>query len=334
MSTGTTERFVSVSAKDEAAKWAARSLSGEMTDEEKAALDEWLNADPRHQESFDAYIETALVATEAADASAEDALFEDLEQFAEKRRSRRRWLAAAPAIAASAAAAAIFFSVTMNSADSPSRYAALHGEMVEINLADGSLVTLNTDTEIDVRVDAQQRTVRLLKGEALFDITRDTKRPFVVASKRAQATVLGTRFNVYEKADETIISVLSGVVEVDAAGSAEMQQPVTLISGREVSVGGAGDRINVRDFDPDAVISWRRGLAYYENEPLAAVVEDLNRYFHRQLVIGDSELNDIPVTGSFDLKDQSAAVEALRLAFSLEVEDQDASRIVFLPDEN
>lgn len=333
MSTDRTET-VPAAARDEAAKWAARCLSGDMTDREQTLLDEWLQADPRHQESFDAYMEAGFVASEAADAMAEDVLQRDLERFAAERRSRRLWLMAAPAMAASVAAA-IVFSIVMIPESSPSRYAAQRGEVVDVNLDDGSLVTLNTNTEIEARFDDRRRVVRLLKGEALFDVARDAERPFVVISKRAEATVLGTRFNVYDKAEETVISVLSGVVEVDPAEPAQQKRaPVTLISGREISVSDAGDRISVRAFEPDTVVSWRRGLATYENEPLAAVIDDLNRYYPRRLVIGDSALNDMPVTGSFDLKDQSSAVEALRIAFSLKVEEQGASRIVLSPDEN
>lgn len=319
---------------DSAARWAARTLSGNMKPEEKTALEGWLEADVRHRQAFDGFIEITELASEAHDAAAAGALERELEAFAHDRSSRWSWLVAAPAMAASIAAAALFFGAMTNSQPTPERYATARGETAVITLKDGSAVSLNTDSVLEVSFSNQERSVLLARGEALFDVIRDVKRPFVVLSETAEARVLGTRFNVNATGERTIVSVLSGVVEVNAAKKSAHRAAdlaVTLIAGQETVFTPDGDRKDVRSFNPDAVTSWLRGKAVYENQPLSAVIADLNRYYTAEFVLGDDSLDDIPVTGGFDLKNQAITVEALEIALSIRAEKNAAGQIVLLP---
>ena len=321
---------------DSAARWAARTLSGIMEPHEKTALEGWLAADPRHQQAFDSYIEISELASEAHDASAAAALERELEAFAHERSSRWSWLVAAPAMAASIAAAALFFGVMTNAQPQPERYATVRGETAVITLKDGSAVSLNTDSVLEVSFSNDERRVSLGRGEALFDVARDAERPFIVSSPTAEARVLGTRFNVRATSRKTIVSVLSGVVEVDsvststsAGGATDIA--ATLIAGQEIVVTPESNSKNVRGFNPDAVTSWLRGKAVYENQPLSAVIADLNRYYTAEFVLGDDSLDNIPVTGGFDLKDQAITVEALEIALSIRARKTASGQIILLP---
>lgn len=320
---------------DEAARWAARKLSGAMSPEEEAALEAWLGGNPYHREAYDGYMEIADLAAEAGDLVAGAALERDLEHFANQRSSRVSWFAAAPAMAASIAAAALFFNAVMTSRIEPERYVTARGETLEVALVDGSVVSLNTDSALEVRFSKGERFVTLDRGEALFDVARNTERPFVVASDGAEVRVLGTRFNVHAQAEETIVSVLSGVVEVGASkkNTDAPSETITLIAGQEAAIDQSGAAAQVHSFNPDAVTAWRRGVAYYENAPLSSVIADLNRYYAHELVIGDAQLADIPVTGGFDLKNQSVAVKALTVALTLRAEEDATGKIILSPNE-
>jgi len=323
---------------DEAAAWAARTLSGEMSRAEQHALDAWLADDARNRQAYQKYVDVIALADRVDTASAENSLQRDLENFTKTHNSKIVWRVAAPALAASLAGIALFFGAFTNTAPDNLHYATMRGETRVVTLSDGSSVSLNTNSQIEVIYSRENRQVRLVGGEALFDITRDRDRPFTVSSKNADAVVVGTRFNVHATSDETIVSVLSGVVEVDAAQNKPDQGPssrtaVTLIAGQEVSVDETGAHEAVRSFNPDAVTSWRRGEAYYENEPLSAVIADLNRYYTIELILGNDDIGDIPVTGRFDLKDQAVTVEALSVALSLHAEKTALGTLVFLPNE-
>lgn len=314
---------------DQAAAWAARTMSGSMTKEEENALEAWLLADQRHRIAYDEYMHISERASIAADVTAEESLENELESLAAASSARQKWYVAVPALAASVAAVAFLVNIILVPSESYLTYATMRGENKTVDLADGTMIALNTNTEIEVLIDANQRSVRLIKGEALFDVARDPKRRFVVTSETAQTSVLGTRFNFYEKPGGTIVSVLSGVVEV---GSAENDStPVTLIAGQEVAITQA--RPEIREFQPNSVTSWQRGLSYHENAPLSQVVADLNRYFDTELVIGDGALNDIPVTGGFDVRDQAVAIESLNIALSLRAEETSTNKVVLFSDE-
>ncbi len=316
---------------DKAAAWAARTMSGSITQEEERALEAWLLADQRHRIAYEEYMHISERATIAADITAEESLEKELENLASKQSVQRKWFVAVPALAASFAAVAFLVSIVLGPTDTYSTYVTARGESKNIDLADGTVIALNTNTEIQVLLDSKQRSVHLVKGEALFDVARDPKRRFVVTSETAQTSVLGTRFNFYEKPGGTVVSVLSGVVEVsDAERGAP---PVTLIAGQEIAIRANDSRREVRQFRPDTVTSWRRGLAFHENEPLSKVVADLNRYFQSELVVGDTALNDIPVTGGFDVTDQAVAIESLAIALSLRTEHTNSNQVVLYPNE-
>lgn len=319
---------------DDAARWAARTLSGNMEPAEKSDLERWLMADSRHQHAFDSYREITELASEAHDASAASVLERELVEFASERSSRWSWLIAAPAMAASIAAAALFFGAMTNWQPRSDRYVTARGETEVVTLTDGSTISLNTNSLLEVSLSNNERFVSLLRGEALFDVVRDADRPFVVASTAAEARVLGTRFNVRATDEATVVSVLSGVVEVDAVKEnlrRTADTAVTLIAGQETTVSPQSTGKDVRSFNPDAVTSWLRGTAVYENQPLSAVISDLNRYYTTQFVLGDESLGDIPVTGGFDLRDQAITMEALEIALSLRAEKNSFGQIVLLP---
>ncbi|QJI45625.1 FecR family protein [Pseudomonas sp. ADAK2] len=185
-------------------------------------------------------------------------------------------------------------------------YATGTGETRRVELADGSTLQLNTDTAIQIRMSAGERQVRLLRGEAWFEVTKDAARPFVVASGEGWVKVVGTQFSVARRTDETRVQVAEGRVEV-SAGSGE---PVYLEPGRAVEY-RSRQLTTVHGFDPAAGFAWRQRQLVFRQQPLAEVVDELNRYWPgRTLVLGD-DLRERQVSGVFDIDKPDAVVKAL-----------------------
>ena len=324
-----------IDTEDAAARWCARVLSGDMTDTEKAELDAWLGCSPTHREAFEEFMEISDMAADAGAEMAARTLEADLRNEAEKGLSRRTWLVAAPALAASVAGAALFFNVATQTPISPQKFATVRGEVREVVLEDGSKVALNTQSQIEVRYSDGERFVELKSGEAIFDVVRDTDRPFVVATGGVEARVLGTRFNVDATSRDRSVSVLSGIVQVAASAvqNAGIENSVTLIAGQRADVTAEAGEISVSQFNPDVVTSWQRGYAVFENTPLRDVVAELNRHYSAEIVFGASEIGDIPVTGKFNLTDQATTVSALELALSIRAETDFSGNIVLYRDD-
>lgn len=319
---------------DIAARWCMRKMSGNMTAVERDQLEEWLSESHAHQEAFDAFMAVEDMTAEAADAIVSNELEKDLYAYAHKSTSVKPWRLAVSGIAASVALILVASMTLMTGDVEPVTYATLKGERADYTLSDGSVASLNTDSEISYYLDKNERRVVLERGEVLFDVVRDIDRPFIVDSLNAKVVVLGTRFSVRASEQDVVVSVLSGVVLVGAAqDTSSDNNEVTLIAGQQAALDAENGAIDVDRFNPDAAVSWQLGRALYEDETLAYVVTDLNRYFPAKLVVADDALNDIRVTGGFDLTDQSVAVEALSVALSLRAEQSGQNKILLFADD-
>lgn len=240
------------------------------------------------------------------------------------RRRRGRWLGAA-----AAAAVAVLGTFWFVSFDQPPP-AAVHrtdfGEQRSLALGDGSIVTLNTRTEVVVRYAPAVREVELLTGEALFDVAADPARPFVVDTGAVALEVLGTKFSVYRTAGTTRLAVVEGVVRVAPLERPERQLLVRAGNGAVATADGAIRR--VAGIDVDKAMAWTERRLVFEDVPLQDVVSEFNRYNRRPLVVEDAQLAERRITSVFLANDVSALVAFLELEPDVEVDyGADAIRI-------
>lgn len=185
-------------------------------------------------------------------------------------------------------------------------YATATGESRTLQLADGSTLQLNTDTAVQVRLLAGERQVRLLRGEAWFEVTRDPARPFVVSADDGWVKVLGTRFSVARREAHTRVQVAQGKVEVSAGNGAS----VYLEPGRAVEY-HAGKLARVQAFEPASGFAWRQRQLVFRQQPLAEVVDELNRYWPGQTLVLGEALRQRKVSGVFDIDKPEAVLKAL-----------------------
>ncbi|WP_165828942.1 FecR family protein [Caulobacter radicis] len=195
----------------------------------------------------------------------------------------------------------------------PNRLVAQIGEVRRQVLADGSAVTLNTGAVLDVRYGPEGRRVRLVKGEAFFDVVHDPSRPFVVESRAGSARVLGTAFDVRLAGDKARVSVLRGAVRVEPASG---QGAAVLRAGQGAWLDGAAPKALALE-DPAAVDAWRRGRLVVYHRPLSEVVDEIGRYKRGKVFVRGQALAARPVSGVFDVARPDAAIDALAVSLDL-----------------
>jgi transmembrane sensor len=207
-------------------------------------------------------------------------------------------------------------------------YATAVGEQRNVKLPDGSVMTLNTDSEAKVEFSAGQRRIYLMTGEALFEVEHDEQRPFVVVTPSARVRAVGTRFDVYQHERTassgdvaTTVSVLEGVVQVAPAHSnaAEFEPPAVDAAGKpaiepsETPPGhslarlAAGEQANIstvgvtKKAAPDLsdAVAWRERILVFRGTPLADVAAEYNRYNTRKIRIDDPEIAQRPMSGTY-----------------------------------
>jgi transmembrane sensor len=185
------------------------------------------------------------------------------------------------------------------------------GERRTVALPDGSQVTLNTASRIEVRFDGGRREVVLAAGEAFFSVTRQADHaPFDVFSHAAQIRVTGTRFNLYRHADFTDVDLLEGGVTVGPTNG-QANAAVRLAPGQAVRVSASGRPGRITSARLGRIEDWRRGLVSFDRTPLPAAVAEMNRYSRAPIRLDDAALGQLRVDGVFETGDTAAFAKAL-----------------------
>lgn len=318
-----------------AARWRARIDDGlDAAGEEEFAV--WLAADPRHAELFremdatwgllDRATELPAAALEAPAAAA---------VFAPR---RRRWL---PVTLAAAAALVLAVGIAWKSTGSGTRYRttamAAPGMVHRLNLPDGSIVRLNSDSAVTVRFTANERRLALDRGEASFSVAKDAARPFVVSAAGVDVQAVGTVFHVSQRQARLEVLVTEGRVKV-----ADATRGATLLAPRpdpEPSVAdtlAAGERVvisvperaapvaavpeNVPPPEIARALAWQERRIEFNSRPLAEIAAEFNRYNHHQLVIADAELARLSFGGSFRVDEPETFIRLIETRPDVTVE--------------
>ena len=320
-----------------AARWAARMDADSVPDEERRAFEAWRD---RSAENAAAY-ERAVAAMRVFDDAQDDQHLDALRRAALRYQPERSFFGA-KSIAASIVVAVIGITALIAYRGGPNLfkhvpvaslyekgvadYVTRRGEKLDVTLPDGSAVTLNTDTDLDVAFDGRHRTVRVLRGQAFFNVAKDPLRPFIVVAGGKQIVAVGTAFDVRLDKERVEVLLVEGrvVVENVAQGWAAPQPEVAdgsiHLSPGETLV--ATDEAVVHRAAPEAerLLKWRDGLIEFDNTSLAEAVEEFNRYSAQTIRIEDWQLAQLRISGVFRTNSQRKFLEAVTSLHPVSVE--------------
>jgi transmembrane sensor len=308
---------------EQAARWAVRADAGPLSPDEQQELDAWLNADPRHRGAYVRarahWVDLDRLAAIHGPANPETA------KTGTRLNISRRELLAASVATITVVGGGLAWIILRRGRE---HYTSGIGEVRRIALEDGSTLTLNTATEVTVQFSERQRTVRLIRGEALFEVAHDTARPFLVRVNDIAVRAVGTAFAVRLEAAQVDVTVTEGIVEVaEPATAIEPAEAASAASHPEAQRVTANERVIIRlaqapqvrpiaPAEADRQLAWREGLVSFNGESLQTAVAEINRHNRRQIVIDDPALAAKPVVGIFRATDldgfSAAAAEALK----------------------
>jgi transmembrane sensor len=173
------------------------------------------------------------------------------------------------------------------------------GEQRSVMLADGTRVTLNTATKVEIVLRKNLRVARLLEGEALFEVAHDDSRPFEVMTESATFKDVGTQFDVDRRADRTTITVVEGRVEVASSGQQSGAGPTLLSAADQMVIGASGAPELKHEVNVKAATSWLQQRLVFERRSLSEVAAEFNRYNPDKIEIESAELGNQAITGVF-----------------------------------
>lgn len=188
------------------------------------------------------------------------------------------------------------------------------GEWHSRTLADGSRITLNGGSAVNVRYDGARRVVELVQGDILVDVAHDSRRPFDVETAQGSMRALGTRFVVTRDSDATVLSMLESRVAVRAANKAQAA-PTEVVAGGRVRIDASGV-CPVEQVDPAGISdAWRLHQLVVDNQPLSNVLDQLGRQRPGRIVFNHAALDGIRVSAVLPLDDTDRALSLLLTNF-------------------
>ena len=293
-------------ARQQAAVWAARRL--DAGDHQDAAFETWKSADPAHGQAFD----------QVWRAGQDPALAEAMRLSEQRRgvpRRAARWTVLAGGLVACGLAAFVAWPQIQLMTVAPLVLQTAPGQHRVATLADGTQVTLDGATRLEVRLGTQRRQVELVRGEAFFDVAHDTRRPFTVKAPEGSARVLGTAFDLERGEGRLELSVRRGRVRLAPTGLIHRTAELTM---GQRAFAKEGRLSAVRAFDLHAD-DWRSGWLETDGVTLARLVERLNRASTTPITIADPVLGRQRVAGRFRLDEPQVLVRNLALMHGFNV---------------
>jgi len=199
----------------------------------------------------------------------------------------------------------------------------VYNEAGEYTLADNTRVTLREGSKLTVRkFEDSQRRVEL-SGEALFDVTSDKKRPFVVSSNHVKISVLGTSFLVKEDNDETYIHLYEGKISVLDTRSLESK---ILTPGMKTRHSATGKITLLEGYNN--LGGWKEGVFEYSNASLISVVQEISKVYETEITIADKALENCILNGIITGKSAKEVLEKIAQRFQMELKPKNSKWIL------
>jgi transmembrane sensor len=197
-------------------------------------------------------------------------------------------------------------------------YTTQPGGREAVTLTDGSKVILDADSLLEVQLSEHRRALRLVRGEAYFEVAKDRMRPFVVRAGSTVVTAVGTAFNVRRSENRTVVAVTEGRVEVVAAPEAP-RLTAQVAAGEAVSYLDEGNLQSISAAEAQLATAWLNGRRQYRNEPLRYVLADVDRYTGQKIEIADDATGDLRFTGTLNLEHSAGWLRGLSIALPVNV---------------
>lgn len=302
-------------------------LSGNASDTEVELLEKWVLSAEKNKKQFNAFKKAWMLSGIAGNPHNIDVenewqdtakqLFVEYNVRTLPTKSKRRLgLYIRIAAAAIVLLASVWIFQSMNQDDFIE--VITKNEIEDSQFPDGTEIALNRFSTIKYLPGKDQKTRNVeLKGDAFFEVERDTARPFVITAQDVEIMVLGTAFYVdaREGISEVQVIVQEGSVSV-SAGSEKV-----ILAADEVGIYNKKTGSLTKSINKDVnYMAWKTGVLSFEGISLEQVVFDLNRKFHAKISIADEEIKSCPLNTTFDDKPLDAIVKIIEETFGIKAE--------------
>lgn len=329
----------SAAARADAAAWVARLHGPNRTKDVEAGLRRWLADDPQHPVAFEMMTETWEKSARLRRRPIETVASWEAVGF------RLRFSNAAFAIVATAVVAVIGTLFYLHTDVITTGV----GEFRTLTLQDGTRVFMDSSTRLSVHYEKTERQVRLVSGEAFFDVAANPRRPFIVRASGHLIRDLGTKFDVRSDTRGFAVTLVEGKVTVSPISAGpdggalrdadapslqalpppEQPRAFALSAGERLTFTSTG--VSRIDHPPLGIVTaWERGQVVLDNTSLADAVAEMNRYSQQKIVLQSAAANSIHVSGVFQAGDSQNFAAAVARTYHMRA-SQHGEAIILTP---
>ncbi|GCC50942.1 hypothetical protein SanaruYs_11610 [Chryseotalea sanaruensis] len=299
-----------------------RYLSNEANSDEQIQLFDWISLNVENQKRFNEFCEVwNKNYTHPEEFKEQQALYSlnnKIDSLAPIAKKKTNWLKVAALIGILALTATTLFVYSIKSVSSEITYVVKTnppGQKSQLQLSDGSIVYLNAGSSIELpeQFNDKIREVHLLKGEAFFEVQRDSLRPFIISTGAVQTKVLGTSFNIKYDELTTEVAVRSGLVSVSNNQSAEL-----LTVNEKLTI--TGNQIIREQANLESILAWRNNTLILDNLNLADAAAKIEMWYGVEISFANSAILDCKIAGKYKNQTLENVLKAIAYATEIEFE--------------
>lgn len=299
--------------RSEAAQWFNLERSGDMTLDDEHRFHDWLDRSDAHRDAY-RLVERAWMIAGTIPQDPEMLAAPEPEAVEGNARPShwRRYLAlAASLLLVFTVSWTVYQNGMPGGPAQDQRFSTGAGQTTTVTLPEGSVVTLDAETEMRLRETPGERRVDLVGGRAFFRVAADPSRPFIVHAGGKSVRAIGTAFEVSFEHGNMVVTLAEGKVRVEETGPGS-GSGTDMVPGGQLVI-GADHNWTLRRVDVAKETSWTEGRLIFMNDPLSEAVAEMNRYSARKLVFKDGRIPEKAVVGVFEAGDVEGFVKAMEL---------------------
>lgn len=299
-----------------------RYLSNEASSDEQIQLFDWISLNAENQKKFNDFCEvwnkTYSHPEDFNEQQALHSLNTRIDKLAPATEKKTNWLKVAAIVSLLALTAATLFVSTIRSVSPEVVYVIKTnppGQKSHFQLSDGSVVHLNAGSSIQLpeQFNDDLREVHLLKGEAFFEVHKDSLRPFVIHTGDVQTKVLGTSFNVKFDETTTEVAVKSGLVSV---GNSQRSELLTVNEKLTLK----GNNFVREQADLESILAWRNNTLIIDNLNLADAATKIEMWYGVEISFANTAIQECKISGKYKNQTLENVLKAIAYATEIEFE--------------
>ncbi len=275
---------------------------------------EWVNKSAKHKEAFEEEKDFRELFKTLPTNTLEEISFENQKEIRKDKYLKKILKTSFSAALFCLIFFASYFTYNYYTPSFEQTYLAVNKVRKDIKLPDSSIISLDKNSKIEVKYLKNKRKIQLKEGKALFSVTSNKSRPFLVKTNNTIVEVLGTKFEVQKQKDKVQISVVEGKVSVKhILTNSNAQILAVLEKADSIEIDKFGKISNLKKVNEKLIASWQKDKLLFKQTKLKEVIEKFSEYLDYKVIIEDKSLKTLPISGEFSINDFDNLMKSLSI---------------------